>query len=139
MLYAGQEFGADAPRTIDFWPLNWSKLEHPSGRAQLAYYQRLLALRAAHPALRSDHIEFYPDDFARYKVLRYKRWSDDGDVVVVALNFDCVPQPVGLGFPVDGVWEDAISGQRLAVTANWHDFVLPAWTGLIVTQVSQHH
>ena len=84
-------------------------------------------------ALRSDHIEFYLDDFARYKVLRYKRWDDDGDVVVVALNFDCVPQPVGLGFPSNGVWEDAISGQRAQVTANWSDFLLPAWTGLVLT------
>ena len=49
MLYAGQEFGADNPRTIDFRPLDWSKLENPAGRAQFAFYRRLLALRRAHP------------------------------------------------------------------------------------------
>jgi 1,4-alpha-glucan branching enzyme len=136
MLFAGQEFGADSPRAIDFWPLDGSKLEDPAGRAQLAFYQRLLALRRAHPALRSDHIEFYMDDFACYKMLRYKRWSEDGDVVVVALNFDCVPQPVGLGFPGNGDWEDAVSGQRVQVTKNWHDFVLPAWSSLILTPVA---
>jgi 1,4-alpha-glucan branching enzyme len=136
MLFAGQEFGADSPRTIDFWPLDWSRLDSPAGRAQLAFYRRLLALRPAHPALRSDHIEFYMDDFARYKVLRYKRWSEDDDVVVVAINFDCVLQPVGLGFPSNGDWQDAVSGQRVQVTTNWHDFVLPAWTSLVLTAVA---
>jgi pullulanase/glycogen debranching enzyme len=100
------------------------------------FHRRLLALRRAHPALRSDNIEFYMDDFARFKVLRYKRWSENGDVVVVALNFDGVPQPVGLGLPSNGDWEDTISGQRVRVTTNWHDFVLPAWTSLVLTSLA---
>ena len=75
MLLAGQEFGDDSERTIDFWPLDWGKLDLPQGRAQFEFCQQLLRLRREHPALRSDFVEFYWDDFPRFKVLRYKRWD----------------------------------------------------------------
>ena len=32
MIYAGQEFGEDTPRTIDFLPLHWEKIELPPMR-----------------------------------------------------------------------------------------------------------
>jgi 1,4-alpha-glucan branching enzyme len=133
MLFAGQEFGEDCPRTIDFWPLDWGKLETEAGQVQFDFYRRMVALRHTHPALRSDHIEFYPDDFRRFKVLRYKRWDDAGDMVVVAVNFDCVPQPVGLGFPHDGIWREALSGEQIKVQGHWRDFVVPPWSALVLT------
>jgi 1,4-alpha-glucan branching enzyme len=134
MVLAGQEFGVDSPRTIDFWPIDWSKLQQPAGKAQFAFYQRLLRTHREHPALRSDNIEFYVDDFPGYKVVRFKRWDADGDVVVVALNFDAVPHPVGLGFPEDGGWYDVVSEQREEVTHHWHDFNLPAWGSVILVR-----
>jgi 1,4-alpha-glucan branching enzyme len=132
MLYAGQEFGADNPRTIDFSPLDWSQLMHPAGHAQFEYHQRLLRLRADHPALRADGLEWYCDDFAQSKLLRYKRWDGTGDVAVVALNFDNIGQTVGLGFPFDGLWQEAISGEMVEVRGNWRDFTLPAWSAVIL-------
>ncbi len=36
MLLAGQEFGEDSARTIEFWPLDWKKLDLPQGRRQFA-------------------------------------------------------------------------------------------------------
>lgn len=134
MLLAGQEFGDDCPRTIDFWPLDWAKLDLPQGRRQFDYLQRLLKLRGARPALRSDCVEYYWDDFRRYKIVRYKRWDAAAeDVVVVAANFDNVPQKVGLGFPTDGWWSNPLIGTRHHVQGHWRDFTVPAWTALVLT------
>jgi len=135
MLYSGQEFGEDSPRTIEFWPLDWQKLELAQGRRQFEFYQQLLHLRATHPALRSDQVEYYWDDFPRFKVLRYKRWDGNRDVVIVGANFDCITQRVGLGFPHDGAWRDAISGQVVQVQGHWHDFDVPPWSALVFVPV----
>ncbi len=132
MLYAGQEFGEDSPRTIDFWPIDWRKLGLRQGQEQYAFYRAMLRLRSEHPALRSDAIEYYGDDFARFKVLRYKRWDGDGDVAVVAANFDCVTQPVGLGFPHDGQWHEAVSGEKVQVSGHWHNFRVPPWSAIVL-------
>ena len=132
MLLAGQEFGEDCERTIAFWPLDWGKLDLPQGKAQFQFCQRLLQLRREHPALRSDFVEFYWDDFPRFKVLRYKRWDGEKDVVVVGLNFDNVSQRVGLGFPQDGRWLEVLSGETVVVKGHWHDFVVPPWQAVVL-------
>jgi 1,4-alpha-glucan branching enzyme len=132
MLLAGQEFGEDSPRTIDFRPLDWAKLETEAGRRQHRYLRQLLELRRAHPALRSDFVEFYWDDFPRYKLVRYKRWDNADDIVVIAANFDNVAQKAGLGFPLDGWWRNALTGQRAYIKGHWRDFVVPAWSALIL-------
>ncbi len=132
MLLAGQEFGEDSPRTIDFWPLDWKKLALPEGRGQFEFLQKLISLRREHPALRSDAIEYYGDDFARFKLIRYKRWDGEGDVAVVAANFDSVTHTVGLGFPHDGEWIDALTGRRFQVNGHWREFKLPAWNALVL-------
>jgi 1,4-alpha-glucan branching enzyme len=132
MLLAGQEFGEDCERTIAFWPLDWGKLDLSQGRAQFEFCQRLLRLRREHPALRADFVEFYWDDFPRFKVLRYKRWGGEQDVVVVGLNFDNVSQRVGLGFPQDGRWLDVLSGETVVVKGHWHDFVTPPWQAVVL-------
>ncbi len=134
MLLAGQEFGDDCPRTIDFWPLDWAKLESPQGHRQFDFLQRLLKLRRQHSALRSDAVEYYWDDFKRYKVVRYKRWdAATQDTVVVAANFDNVAQKMGLGFPTDGWWRNPLAGTRHHVQGHWRDFTVPAWTALVLT------
>ncbi len=136
MLLAGQEFGEDSPRTIEFWPLDWKKLDRYEGRRQLKYYQRLIRLRQEHPALRSDHVEYYWDAFPRTRVLRYKRWDDAGDVVVVALNFDNACQKTGLGFPHDGLWREVITNRVYRITGHWRDLALPAWSAMIFVPAS---
>jgi 1,4-alpha-glucan branching enzyme len=133
MLLAGQEFGDDSPRTIDFWPLDWTKLDLPQGRRQAEFIQRLLQLRQEHPALRSDHVEYYWDDFKRYKLIRYKRWDPESeDIVVVAANFNNAAQKVGLGFPIDGWWRSPLTGTRHRVRGHWRDFIVPAWSALVL-------
>ena len=77
-------------------------------------------------------MEFYWDDFPRFKVLRYKRWDGAQDVVVVGLNFDNVSQRVGLGFPQDGRWLEVMSGETVVVKGHWHDFVVPPWQAVVL-------
>jgi 1,4-alpha-glucan branching enzyme len=132
MLYSGQEFGEDSPRTIAFWPIDWQKLDLTQGRAQFGFYQALLRLRNEHPALRSDNVEYYWDDFPRLKVLRYKRWGGGDDVVIVAANFDCITQRAGVGFPHDGAWREVIGGEAVQVAGHWHDFLIPPWSALVL-------
>ena len=45
MIYAGQEFGEDAPRTIDFCPINWERLDRISHHRHRELVQRLIAAR----------------------------------------------------------------------------------------------
>ncbi len=137
MLLAGQEFGEDSPRTIDFWPLDWKKLRLPEGRGQFEFLQKLIRLRREHPALRSDGIEYYADDFVRFKVIRYKRWDGKGDVAVVAANFDSVTHTIGLGFPHDGLWVDELTGRRFQINGYWRDFQLPAWNALVLLPIDR--
>ena len=132
MLYAGQEFGEDSPRTIEFWPLDWQKLDLAQGRRQFEFYRKLIRLRAERPALRADYVEYYWDDFPRFKVLRYKRWDGERDVAVVAANFDCITQRIGLGFPHDGPWRDVLGDTTVRIRGHWHDFDLPPWSALIL-------
>ncbi len=81
-------------------------------------------------------MEYYWDDFKRYKVVRYKRWDPAGDdVVVVAANFDNVAEKVGLGFPTDGWWRNALTGTRHLIKGHWRDFTVPAWTALVMIPV----
>ena len=47
MLYAGQEYGEDSPRTIDFVPLQWNKLNRDVHAAQFAIVRRLIQARRA--------------------------------------------------------------------------------------------
>jgi 1,4-alpha-glucan branching enzyme len=138
MLLAGQEFGEDSPRTIDFWPQDWKKLKLPQGRAQFAFYRRLLSVRREHPALRSDCVEYYGDDFAASKIVRFKRWDGAGDVVVVGLNFDNRSQQVGLGFPYNGRWLDVVSGELVTVAGHWGDFTLPPWDAVVLVPAPEN-
>jgi 1,4-alpha-glucan branching enzyme len=105
MIYAGQEYGDDSPRTIDFLPLQWNKLTQPKHRTHMEMVKRLIRARRRHPALRSDHIRIFDNDFARDHLIRFCRWDDAGDYAVCAINFgaeartvsNCLCRPVAAG------------------------------------------
>jgi 1,4-alpha-glucan branching enzyme len=111
MIYAGQEYGEDSPRTIDFAPMQWGRLVQPKFRSHMERVRRLIRARRQHPALRSDHIHFFDNDFSSEHLVRFSRWDDDGDYAVCALNFAAVPQDVTLPAPHDGVWREVIQGR----------------------------
>jgi 1,4-alpha-glucan branching enzyme len=116
MIYAGQEYGEDAPRTIDFVPMQWSKLQREAHAAHYAAVRRLIKVRRTHPCLRSDFIQFYTTDFAHDKTVRFHRWDGAGDEAVCAINFGHETRIVDLYFPADGRWRDVVHNRRRKVT-----------------------
>lgn len=137
MLLAGQEFAEDSANTVYFNPLDWTMLERERNQAHLDFVRRLVHLRRERPALRTTNIELYPNDFADDKLIRFKRWDETGDVVMVVLNFDHRPHRVKMGFPETGRWREAFSGESIEVTDHETEITLPEWHGLVfVKEVS---
>lgn len=142
MLYAGQEFAEDAPRTIDFQPLHWSKLQNKVYADYLATVKQLLQARVEHPALQSDHIRFYADNFPEEQIVRFERmaYGADGttliDFVAVALNFS--PQkckttltlPSGGGW--GGGWRDVITGKQYRPRSGEWRGTLDPWQAIML-------
>lgn len=94
MLWMGEEFGQATPRGehTERKPLDWSLLDHSHNRDLLQHYQRLIALRKDNAALCSDNFEPVAD-MAEQGIIAYKRWSSEGDMVVVVANIR--PQDFG--------------------------------------------
>jgi 1,4-alpha-glucan branching enzyme len=137
MLYAGQEYGEDEPRTIDFQPLHWKKLGQLAHTAHRAVVKRLIAARRDHPALRSDCIEFDHNDFATENIVRFKRWPATGepDYAAVALNFGPVARTTPLALPWPGTWRDVVSDQVHQVSGREVILQLAPWQGVLLTPV----
>jgi 1,4-alpha-glucan branching enzyme len=137
MLYAGQEFAEDAPRTIDFQPLHWDKLQQVEHQQYLRLVKQLIATRRAHPALAGDHIRFYPTDFPREQVVRFDRFLTDEtngtmtDFVAVALNFSGVRREVELTVPWSGRWHDVIS-EKFHTINQTIELTLPPWQAAVL-------
>jgi 1,4-alpha-glucan branching enzyme len=132
MIYAGQEYGEDAPRTIDFCPLNWDKLHQRPHQAHLAMVTRLIAARRSYAALRSDHVYFEPDDFVATQVIRLRRWDDSGTNVVAALNFGPVTRRVTLDLPGGGAWCNVVSGRIYHLSGGLNAFEVQPWQGILL-------
>jgi 1,4-alpha-glucan branching enzyme len=141
MLYAGQEFAEDGPRTIDFQPLHWGKLIQPAHAEHKEVVKRLVQARRRHAALRGDHIEFYVDNFSLEQVVRCKRWADTpdaaepGDYATAALNFGGRARRVVLEVPRPGSWYDVVGNQHHTTTGNTVALELPPWSGVLLTQI----
>ena len=105
MLYHGQEFGMDTPKTTDVNKLQWERLDDPAAQDVLRAYQSLANLRHNEPALQGNNIEPVLVDNER-KILVYKRWNDGGNQVVVALNFAPDHQYAEIEFPRAGRWHE---------------------------------
>ncbi|MDD5091696.1 MAG: alpha-amylase family glycosyl hydrolase, partial [Candidatus Wallbacteria bacterium] len=117
MLYHGQEFGMDTRKTIDPNKLKWNKLTSSTGESLFWIYQRLSKLRKDHPALRFNNLEVMKK-YSDKKVLVYKRWDLNGDIVVVALNFSNDTQYVDIPFPYNGKWFECIYDFTADVNGN---------------------
>lgn len=138
MLYAGQEFGEDSPRTIDFQPLQWAKLQVDIYIDYLAIVKRLIHMRRKHAALHSDHIHFYHNDFPAEHVVRFNRmaYAEDGstvtDYVAVALNFGESKAETMLELPWGGNWIDLISGRRYRPRGERWNGTLKPWQAVVL-------
>ncbi len=105
MLYAGQEFATSTPKTIGSNKLEWERLNDPVWDDLKNYYAGMARLRAQNPALTQNHLEPLLVDNER-KILIFKRWTDQGNQVVVGLNFAPVQQFADVTFPRGGKWHE---------------------------------
>lgn len=137
MIYAGQEFGEDTPRTIDFLPLMWDKLREPRHSTYYDRVCRLVALRRGQPALRSNFIRFYDDDFPTNKLVRYDRWDGVGGFVAVAINFDTTPHATWLQLPNSHAWVDALSGAAYRPARGRVSLSLAPWQAVVLAPAAE--
>ena len=100
MIYAGQEFGDDSPRTIDFVPLQWNKMAQPKFRAHMESGQAAdPGTAAAIPRCAATISTFWTTILPTEHLVRFCRWDDGGDYAVCALNFGAEPREVELPVP----------------------------------------
>ncbi|MBK8048580.1 MAG: hypothetical protein IPK16_16555 [Anaerolineales bacterium] len=115
MIYAGQEFGDDSPRTIDFVPLQWHKLKRGENATHYACLRRLIHARRSHGALRSDHIEFLGHEFGGSGIVSFRRWDETGDMAVAAINFSSRVRRVELPLSSDVRWRDVVHNRYRSI------------------------
>jgi len=85
MIWMGQEFGFSSDKSLDPRPLDWSLLDSDNNKGLLEHVKAILKLRKESDALRNDSFEILLQDNER-RVFAYKRWTEGGNVVVVAVN-----------------------------------------------------
>lgn len=105
MIYSGQEFGADAPKTIGQSKLPWNYLDGGDGQAIHQHYATLAYLRHTQAALQGNSFEPLLVDHER-AIVAFARQADDGSAVVVALNFRPYDQTAMIDFPQAGRWHE---------------------------------
>jgi 1,4-alpha-glucan branching enzyme len=146
MIQNGQEFAEDywlmeddqgSGRRVKPRPLHWDYPTDKIGSQVLALYHKLIGIRQAHPALRSDN--FYPDGWETWQtqfnpagygidvdkqVVILHRWGNTADGhlerFIVVLNFSAQAQTVDIPFSDNGTWQDLLNDQ----TATVNDFRL---------------
>jgi 1,4-alpha-glucan branching enzyme len=105
MIYSGQEFGADAPKTIGTSKLTWEYLDGGDGQALYKHYASLAYLRHTQAALQANNFAPLAVDHER-GIVAYHRWADNGSDVVVALNLKPYDQTIAIDFPRAGRWHE---------------------------------
>jgi 1,4-alpha-glucan branching enzyme len=116
MLYAGQEIGAENPKTLDRSPVNWKNLATPRNRAISRATRKALHLRIHHPALEVNEHEPVLIDSSR-RLLVFHRWHAGGDDLLIVLNFLPEENNFDLTLPRAGVWEEWFTRQRIEAQA----------------------
>jgi 1,4-alpha-glucan branching enzyme len=142
MIQNGQEFAEDhwimpddrgSNRRVKPRPLRWDFLGDPIGSRLCDLYRKLIAIRKAHPALRSDNVypagwqdwqhQFNPEGYGvdtEKGVVLFHRWgpADDGGIerFIVAINFSPQDRVIDVPFSADGVWHDLLNDRRDTVS-----------------------
>ncbi|HEY0606966.1 MAG TPA: alpha-amylase family glycosyl hydrolase [Herpetosiphonaceae bacterium] len=118
MLLHGQEWGENTEKTSSHNPLHWELLDTDGGLGLKTLYQAVIGTRRDHPALRGPNIAI-DHCSAEHKTLVFHRWNDEGDVVVVGLNFCPADQQIEVEFPGSGRWRDVLSGQEFDIDGGY--------------------
>lgn len=116
MIWMGQEFGENAPKSMDWQRINWTLLADPAHKALWDAYQKLITLRVATTTLQSNTFEGIWADHD-LGVIAYKRWDESGGVVVVVANLhDEDVEGITIGnWPGDGEWCDHLTDGQITV------------------------
>ncbi len=154
MIQNGQEFAEDywimeddrgSGRRVKPRPIRWGFKDDSIGKPLRTVIAKLIAIRAAHPGLRSDNIypqwngdwtqlnpQGYGVDAARGLMI-FHRWGNDAngrlERFIIVLNFSGVAKTVDVPFPENGIWEDLLTGTKsnvggfilhgVVVDSNW--------------------
>jgi 1,4-alpha-glucan branching enzyme len=89
MIWMGEEFGEHRPLSEDSNKIDWTLLEHQANQDLLAFYRKLIALRTTNPVFASPEIDFF-NESPESGVLCFRRFDNDGNTIVVALNLSDV-------------------------------------------------
>ena len=146
LLQNGQEFAEDywimeddhnTGRRVKPRRLRWDFQTDTIGTALGGLFSKLIAMRLAHSALRSNN--FYPSGWQTWQTqpdpqgygvdvskgtVIYHRWgnADPGpgtEYFIIALNFSPNDQTVDVPFPSNGDWQEMLNGQTTTVTDLW--------------------
>jgi len=107
LIWMGEEFGEYKQKTPDQSKLEWPLLGNDLNQSLFEYYKGLIALRKHNHALYTENINFFHED-PDNKVLAYIRWNNQGDRVVVVVNFSdqFLAQYQLSNFPEAGTWHE---------------------------------
>jgi len=93
--------------------MDWSKVGDPIGAPMQAMVRAANALRWRHPALRSHSLDVTHRD-EDGQVFAFRRWTDQGDVVLTVANFSDRAWPhfdYGVHTGVGGAWQEVFNSQ----------------------------
>jgi hypothetical protein len=68
--------------------------------------------------------------------VRFRRWDDEGGVVLAALNFSDQFRTVTLDLPSSGPWRDIVADQLFSLAAGDNHFELRPWQGLLLIPIN---
>ena len=109
LIYNGQEVGC--PVKLPFFsrsPINWT-----TNPDMFAAYKRIMAIRAAHPALRSGTLEY----FANADIAAFKRTTATDEVLVI-VNVRNAAKTFSVPTGIQNTsWTDAVSGAAVNLSS----------------------
>lgn len=132
MIWMGEEFGEYAELREDENKINWTLLETAENKELFEHYKTLINLRKTHAALHAPNISFFHED-AETGVLGFSRYTDDGNLLAVILNFSGVKlENYQIDkFPENGEWHEWLKNYDTTIEDNSLTASLESFEALI--------
>ncbi len=131
-IWYGDEIGMMGAKDPDCRrPFNWHYTQDANDVALHDYYKKLIAIRKAHPALRTGTITPLVTDGMTYGYLR----TLDNENVIVVLNNDTKDASVTIPVTLpDGNWKDELSSAQYTLKSGKMTVPVSAMGGVILVQ-----
>ncbi|MEP7285844.1 MAG: alpha-amylase family glycosyl hydrolase [Chloroflexota bacterium] len=110
MIWMGEEFGFARPKSMEWERLDWTLFDNEANADLMRYYSGLIKLRTSTAALQgeSGYEAIYKNE--ERCILAYKRWDNNGGIVVVVVN-------------VQGDYEGGIEIPNWPGDGKWHEYI----------------